>query len=354
MPWLAAIGGIAQGVGGIAGAIEQGNAREDARVAYEKSVRDLETIGIPSVEAQQIVMQQYQSAGEWTPELEEAVKLGDSQMLGVSTDPAYREAQKQALSKLQQIGDEGGMTLSDRANLERQMGDIAATQRGARQAILQDAQQRGGYGSGTALAAQLMAQQGGADQAHMLGLETAGMAQKRALDAIMQGGTLGGQLREQEFNEKAQAAKAQDAINQWNAANRQDVVTRNTGTRNQALQYNLGNKQNLMNQNTGLMNDQEKYNKGLLQTRFGNQLAVNQAKAAARAGQAQNALAAGNASAQQWAGIGSGLGQAATAATQYQNTNQDIANRYATPQARTTMAQPILTTDDEKKYSSYA
>src|SRR4051812_27223730 len=120
MPWLApvigAIGSIASGAIGGAAA---GDARSAATAAYEQSVKDLEQIGIPSIQAQQITMQQYKSAGQWTPELEQAVKLGDSNMVGISTDGQSVAAQKQALSKLMDIGNSGGQTLEDKAQLEQ-------------------------------------------------------------------------------------------------------------------------------------------------------------------------------------------------------------------------------------------
>lgn len=320
------IGGIASVAGGAMGAREQALARQQAKDAYDASVADLTAIGIPPIEAQQMVAEEYKSQGQWTPELEQAVKLGDTAMGGITTDPTYKQSQLKALGQLQQIGDSGGMTLEDRSNLERIEGGINAKQRGAREAILQDAQQRGGYGSGTALAAQLMAQQGGAEEAHRAGLDTAASAQKRALEAIKGGGDLGTNLRTQEFGEQAKIAAAKDANAQWNAANSQDVAQRNAAAKNAAAQYNLGNSQNLSNANVDMRNKAQLYNKGLYQQQFQNQEDLAKAKAAARSGQAQNALSAGNAAAQTWANMGSGVSQAATAAGQYQN---DAANRKA-------------------------
>lgn len=315
------IGGIASGISSVLGISAQQKAAQAAKEAYEASVREMEAIGIPTAEAQQLTMEQYKSQGQWTPELEETVQQGPSAMAGVTTDPTYRASQLKALGSLQQIGDEGGMTLTDRANLERTEGNIAAKTKGSRDAILQDAQQRGGYGSGTALAAQLMNQQAGAQDAHMAGLQTAADARARALQAIQAGGTMAGQQREQDFSEQAQKAKAADAISQWNAANRQSVAGANTGTKNAASQYNLTNAQNLSNANTDTRNKQQAYNKGLQQTYFNNQLDVAKAKASARAGVAQQATATGNQQAQTWGNIGSAVAQGTAAYGQQQNSN---------------------------------
>lgn len=324
MPWIApAIGGVASLAGAAIGAGAQGAASRASIDAYQQSVKDLEAIGVPTAEAQQLTLEQYKSEGKWTPELEDAVKLGDSNMLGVTTDPAYRASQLKALGSLQDIGDSGGATLSDRATLERTMGNVNAKTRGAREAILQDAQQRGGYGSGTSLAAQLMAQQGGAQDAHQAGLDAAAQAQQRALQAIQGAGQMGGQLREQDFGEQAKKAQAQDAIAQWNAANRQQVTGANTNTRNAAQQYNLANAQNLSNANVDTRNKQQAYNKGTQQTYFQNQLDVAKAKAGARAGQAQAGQQAAGQQAQLWGNIGSAVNQGVTAYGQMKNENDN-------------------------------
>lgn len=331
MPWLIPAAMVAGSA--ISGAIGSGQAssdREAAKNAYDQSVKDYTSIGVPPIEAQQIVMQKYQSSGQWTPELAEAVKLGDSNLLGVSTDTGYTEAQKQALSQLQTIGNSGGMTLSDQAQLEKNQGNINADERGHREAILQDARQRGGYGSGTALAAQLMNQQNASNQAHQTGLDVNAQAQQRALQAIMSAGQLGGQMQEQQFGQQAEKAKAQDAINQWNAQNQQANRNNNIQLQNQAAQYNLGNNQNLSNANVDLTNKQGVYNAALPQQYFNNQLAVTQGKANARAGQATNLNQNAQQTANMWSGIGSSVAQGLGAYGQMQNTNtQNAMNREA-------------------------
>lgn len=321
----AIIGGVGSLLGGIFGMSAQDRAAAQAKELAAQSVRDLEAIGIPSIEAQRIVLEQYQSAGEYTPELEEAITQGSSAMEGLTTDPKYKEAQLQALSKLQEVGDSGGMTLSDRSTLEKTMGNLNAKARGQREAILQDAQQRGGYGSGTSLAAQLMAQQDQAGAAREAGLSAAASAQQRALQAIQDAGSLGTNLRNQEFGEKADIARAKDQIQQWNAANRQDTQGRNTTTANQAQQLNLQARQNLGNSNVDTRNKQETYNKGLYQQQYENQMQNATAKANARAGQATQATNAGNQTAAMWSGIGSGVNQAANAYGQQQNSNEQRA-----------------------------
>lgn len=334
MPWIPIAAAGAGAVGGIAsgliGAASSASDRAAAQQAYQQTVNDLNAIGIPPEQAQQIALQRYQSAGNFNPNQEQGVQLGQSNMAGISTDPNYLAAQKQALSNLQQIGTDGGMTLSDRAQLEKSMGNVQAQERGARGAILQDAAQRGGYGSGSALASQLINSQGGANQAHSDALNIQAQAQARALQAIQGAGQLGSNLQQQEFGQKAQQAQAQDAINQWNAQNQQSLNTRNTGTTNSAQQYNLANQQNLMNSNTDTANKEQVYNQSLPQQYFQNQLQVAGMKGNARAGQASNLQNNAQQTSNMWGGIGSSVAQGAGAVGQYYATQQaDQANRDA-------------------------
>lgn len=320
MPWAAAAASLGSGV---IAAGENAAGREQAMNAYNQSVKDLEDIGIPSVEAQQIVLKQYVSEGTFTPEMAESVKLGDSQLGGINLNPAYQQAEMGALDRLSDIGNSGGMTLADKAQQEKSLGSIDAEQRGRRGAILQDAQQRGGYGSGTALAAQLMSQQEGAGAARDVGLQTQATAEQRALDALSKAGSLGSQLRGEEYGEKAKAAEAADEIAKWNAANSQSVMSANVGAKNEAQKLNLNNAQTLSNANTDILNKQETYNKGLIQDQYNNQLEQAKAKAAARAGQAQTAISSAKDKAAIISGVGTGIGQAATAYGQ--SANEDAA-----------------------------
>lgn len=328
MPWIAPAIGVAGALGsGIIGAGQAGKDRDAATEAYQQSVNELTAIGVPSVEAQKVVMQRYQSAGLWTPELEQSINLQDSRLGSIQTNDATKQAQLNALAQLQEIGSSGGMTLSDRANLEKTEGNLAADLRGQREAILQDAAQRGGYGSGSALTAQLMAQQGSANRAHDTALQTEASARDRALQAIQQAGTLGGQMQQTEFNQKAQQAAAQDAINKWNAENQQGVGHSNTGVQNQAAQYNLGNAQNLMNSNTDIANKEETYNKGLIQQNFQNESDLAKAKANARAGQASNLTSQAKDTASQWGNIGSAVAQGGAAVGQALNSDANDAEK---------------------------
>lgn len=229
-------------------------------------------IETPDTASMELQLQQLVQQGILTPEDAQAALAGDSAMSGISLDPALKQKQMASLSALQDLADQGGMTLTDEANLNRTMGDINTQERGAREAIIQNAEQRGMGGSGLNLMSQLVNQQGAATRANQAGLDTTAAARDRALQALIQGGTQAGNIRAQDFGEQAQIAGAEDAISKFNAQAQQQVNMANTAAHNNAQQLNLQTKQNIANTNADLANKQQQYNKQLNQTDFDNKM----------------------------------------------------------------------------------
>lgn len=239
--------------------------------AVQDYYKDVSAPGIADMEIQ---LQQLVEQGLLTPEDAKAALAGESAMSGITLDPSLKAAQLDALAGLQDISGNGGMTLSDQSNLNKIQDQINTSARGSREAILQNAQQRGMGGSGLEMLSQMQNQQDAATRASQQGTDIAAQAKDRALQALIQGGETAGNIRGQDFNEKAQVAGAQDAISKFNAQNQQQVNIANTAARNNAQAANLQNKQNIANQNTNNANTQQQYNKNLKQQDFQNQLQI--------------------------------------------------------------------------------
>jgi len=212
----------------------------------------------------------YKQVAELNPELETAVTLGPSEMAGISTDPALRQAQLNALSKLQEVGAAGGEDAQFLAEQSRLESDINRNLRGQQDAIMQNLATRGMSGGGQELVARQMSAQDAVNRQAQMAMDAKAQAQQRALQALMQSGQLGGQMQAQDFGQAAQKAQAADAIARFNAANQQDVMGRNVGAKNQAQQYNVGQKQNVSNQNVEAGNLAKQYNLNLPQQQFEN------------------------------------------------------------------------------------
>lgn len=217
------------------------------------------------------------------PKLEQAVaqELGPSAFESIAVDPAYKSAQLDALNRLSQIAEEGGMTLADKAAMNQITGQLARRDAAARGAIREDMQARGTLGAGAELASRLAAQQESSQIASERGLGVAAQAQQRALDAIMNRGAMAGDIRRQEYGEQSDLARSRDLINQYNAA-----------ARERAQGYNLG----------------------LSQREFENQMRRTGAQANARLGQGTQMMGEAQGIRQAAAGYGTAGGKVAQAA----------------------------------------
>lgn len=131
------------------------------------------------------------------------------------------EAQGKTLADLSRVSEEG-ITATEQADLYKGESRARQYERGQREAILQQAQERGVGGSGFELAAQLSAQQEGANRQAARGFDVQALAKQRALTALMNQGELAGRMRGQEYREGADQAKAKDAITAFNLQQQRD------------------------------------------------------------------------------------------------------------------------------------
>lgn len=307
---IAAVGTAASAAGGIANMVSNMSAADRAKAAQDKGLQEWLAIQIPDPEKQKLALERFVSAGELDPKLESAIKQDPSGLKQISTSMAHKEAQNKALQSLQQIGEEGGLRLQDKAALQDAMMQANIKGRADREGIIADMARKGQSGSGFELASQLSAQQGDADRLANTSLKTAAGAQERALQAIMGAGDLSSKYRSQEFGEEAEKAKAQDAINRFNTSNLQDIQQRNIGSQNRAQEMNLANRQDILNRNVNVGNQEQQYNKSLLQQQFENQAKLAAGKTGQYNQEAQSELQKGQAMGNAFSNIGGGIGSA--------------------------------------------
>ena len=230
-------------------------------------------INIPDPEQMKVQLQEYVQQGLLTPEDAQTIMQNPSEFNKITTDPVFKDAQMKALTGLQDVADQGGMT----DVMKGRLNDIARSEqvksRGAREGILQNASERGVGGSGLELMAQLKNQQDSATRASDRGTQVAADAEERALNALIKSGQMGGEMETQEFGEKSKIAEAQDAVNRFNTGNLNDTARANVEARNAAQAGTLAEKQGLSDANTGLRNNQQTYNKNVYQQKFNNDMA---------------------------------------------------------------------------------
>jgi len=297
-------------VGGLVGNEAARGSRNAANNAMNQALAQYANIKVPTI-AEQLYNftpeMMYQSQGQYTPEQEQLVNLGPSEMAGITTDPRLRAAQMQALGSLSELG-QTGLAPGDIA-AERSLQRQVSQQEQARQnAILAEMARRGTGGSGMELAAKLNSSQQSAQRGSEASDRLAQQAQARALQALTQSANLGSQMERQQFGEQADIAKAADAIAAWNAANQQNLKTRNVNRQNTGQLTNLQNAQQIANMNAQLKQQAETHRAALPGQRFNQQIALAGGMAGQYGNQAQNYANQAANTANMGAGVGAGIG----------------------------------------------
>lgn len=321
MPWAAAVGAVANVAGGLIGNSQAQGQRNAADAARQQALAAFSGVNVPSISDQQLSLQQQAVQGQLNPVLQQAVQQQKSGLADYQKNPDAVQAQMAALKQLQQLG-QSGLTSADVAEMQQINRNTGAQNQAQQKQILQNMAARGMGGSGAELAARLAANQSSEANANNASNQMQQTALQRQLQAITQSGNLGQSIEGQNYGEASNTANMQNAINQFNTQQQAASQNYNVQAQNQAQAANLANKQNIANTNTGIANQQQQLNKGLYQTQFGNQMQ----KAGAQAGQYGQIAAGANANADrtanQWANIGQGVGDIASAFGNQKNNNQ--------------------------------
>lgn len=198
------------------------------------------------------------------------VDLADSELAGINLDPATRDAQMAALGELSGLTTDG-MTGAEQGRLDLINAKAGQQAKGARDALDMEMARRGISGSGLEMMGKQMANQSAAEAMRLQGLEAEQMAQQRQMQALGQISDLASGIRGQDYGIASDSARAQDAINAWNASNTQGVMGRNAdryganslanaGIANSAAQFGAS-ANNAANQfNAGAQNQNAKFN----------------------------------------------------------------------------------------------
>ena len=230
---------------------------------------------LPSKDELSYILEQYIATGILQPEDVPIITQDPSLLSSFVDNPELVASQIGALRQMETLG-QGRMTDVDRANMISGMQAEAQQERAAREAIMQNAQMRGVGGSGLEFAAQLQSQQNAANRANKANIDANVAAQQRGLQALQQAGQMATQFREQDFSQEARKSAAQDAINQWNAANRQNIMGQNVQTRNDAAAKNLAERQRIADANVNQRNAQQKLFADAAQQDFENRVVRTQ------------------------------------------------------------------------------
>lgn len=309
-------------VGGIIASQQAKKAAAAQAAATQAAITELQKVGIPSIEAQKIVLQNPAFVEQYVAQQAQAEQQGQSQFNNIQESPELRGNTLSAISKMNEQAS-APLTATEKAelNAQRRTAESGLTSNMGR--ILQEQQARGMLSGDQELAAKMQAAQATMQQEAQGSQSMMGQAQQRALDSLLNSSNMSAQLRAADFGQASQKASAQDVINAFNTQNRQQTGLTNTSAQNAANLRNVEAKQSLENQRAINANLQETNNKGLLQQQYNNELGKAQAMAGAYTGQANMIGQQGAAQAANTMGMYQGIGQAAAGGAQAYSAHQD-------------------------------
>jgi hypothetical protein len=202
-------------------------------------------------------LQQYVVAGIMTPEEAQAYLQGQSAFATTTADNTGMDTELSTIGQLQDIVNSGGNDAEEQADIQGILNTLGTTESGNNAAIDRSLSAQGIDNSGLKLAEKLSENSTDATTANSNALQSNAAAEARALAALGQEGTLGGQVQGQQYTQTANAASAADAIAKFNAQQNQTVENLNTTEANAAKAANLANAQDVSNKNTVTAQTQE-------------------------------------------------------------------------------------------------
>lgn len=321
MSLLAAAAVAGPVLGGIIGNVAAKKDREAAQAALARGFQELDALGLPPDLSKRIVYEKFMQQGLLTPELEEDIELGASQVSLIQEDQGLKDIEMQALNEIMQRG-KVGLSAEDRLALNQIRQETQRDAEAKRQQIISDFAARGQGGSGAELIAALSAGQAATEQASMESDRVAAMAAQNALNAISQGGQLAGSIQQGQFGRDLARAEGADQFSMadFNAANARQRA--NIDRQNVAQQYNLGEQQRIADANIQMENAERLRMEQAKRDFYNDRLQKASAYTGAGANVAQGYQSEAQRKAGMWSGIGSALGQGAMGYANMQNTNQ--------------------------------
>ena len=205
------MGGIVSSLGQELGLIADegvgaGSAAE-SRSLQERAVRELEKLDIPSMEAQQLVLERPELVAQLIPELAKDTELSDIQL-----SPGLRDSQLEAIEATKELSEAGGFTPETLARFEAVRRQVEGDESARQASIIQSMSERGQSGEGAELAARLASSQAATQRQSNISKDMLMQAPSARLQALQQAGQMSGQLRSQDYGEQSRAAEAQDVI----------------------------------------------------------------------------------------------------------------------------------------------
>lgn len=299
-------------VGGLVGNVMAQKDRAAQKKAMKEALNVLFQVGYPPDLSKEIIVQELQRQGVYTPQLEEDLSstFKESEFSKLQEDPIYQQIQKEALGGIRARA-KVGLSAEDRAALNQVRSEVQRDAEAKRQQVLQQLQAAGMGGSGAALIAQLGAGQEAANLASQQSDALMGQASSAKRQALEQLGRMSGEMQQSEFNRKAELARALDERERFLQENSIARQRSNVGALNQAQQINLAEQQRIHEANIAAQRAEKERQVAEQGRMWDRNLKLGTAKANVLTGQATQLGQQAQATAQGYANMGTGVATAA-------------------------------------------
>ena len=250
-------------MGGILDLITGGK-NQAAQDALSQGRADVKAVKVPTAEDLQLgPLSQYYQTGALTPAIMQAAQAGPSAYDSENISGVPLSVMQQALAQEGQIASANGMTPQEQAQIAEALQSVNANTAGQRGAIQQSFAGMGVPQSLISAALQNQSAGQNAQQGYMNALQAQGQAANQGITALQNEGTLAGNMYGLQAGQQNTVSAAQNALNQFNAANTQQAGLANQSNTQAANLYNTQTEQNAANQNVYGENQRQQQNQVL-------------------------------------------------------------------------------------------
>lgn len=288
-------------IGGAASAGDRRRAMDAARDAAAQYN------GIIPPEVKQLIIENIQAQGIYSPDLEQAISAGKTDFSDIQEDAGLKSAQMDALDMMRGRA-RTGITPEDRAALNQIRNEGQRDIQAKNQQIMQGMQSRGLGGGGAELAMMLQNSQSGADRASSEADRLGALVSQNALQAMARSSDMAGQLQSQGLGLATNKATAADQMKRFDIDTQMGSQQRNVAYANQSQMQNLAEKQRISEANIQRQQAEQERQEIAKQSLFANKMDLAKSKANALTGMASNYRDQANATAKMYAGMGSAIG----------------------------------------------
>lgn len=278
---LAIMGGVSAAGGLLNYFVQQGFSEQQAE-QFQRLYEQAKAITPPELVAPEY--EKYQAQSPYQIEGYQPQMLGQSAEGALGMDEATRARQLSVLDQLEQMYKSGGLDPQSVAAMNQAQMQANQNAQAQRAGVEAQALRSGRGNSNLQYLLQQQAGQADANRLNQASLDAAAAARQRALEAMGMFSNQASNLRNQDFGQQQQIARAKDIYSKFNTNMMNDALRYQVEQENARNKNMFENKQNIENANVDLINKGMENRNTIAQRNYQNQLDKLKTMSAAQGG----------------------------------------------------------------------